>query len=108
MIKRSTGESCVAVTFELPAEVGAECVSVCGEFNGWTTTAMGREKDGWFRVTVALKSGRMYRYRYLLDGTRWENDWSPDSYTPNAFGGDDSVVDLTGLDGRVPPAATRD
>ena len=49
-------------------------------------------KDGSFRVAVALEPGRSYRFRYLLDGTRWENDWAADAYVPNEYGGDDSVV----------------
>ena len=32
------------------------------------------------------------RYRYLLDGSRWENDWSADEYVPNGYGSDDSVL----------------
>jgi hypothetical protein len=44
---------------------------------------------------VVLGAGRTYRFRYLLDDERWENDWEADSYVPNEFGGDDSVLDLT-------------
>jgi hypothetical protein len=39
-----------------------------------------------------LQSGKEYRFRYLLDGTLWENDWDADSYVPNGFDGEDSVV----------------
>ena len=41
-------------------------------------------------------------YRYLVDGERWENDWAADTYAPNDYGGDDSVVDLTGATGLDP------
>jgi hypothetical protein len=34
------------------------------------------------------------RFRYLLDGERWENDWTADAYVPNSFGSDDSVVEV--------------
>jgi len=44
------------------------------------------------RVTVVLEPGRHYRFRYLLDGARWENDWVADAYVANEYGGDDSVV----------------
>jgi 1,4-alpha-glucan branching enzyme len=85
------------VTFELPAAVSAESVQLCGEFNDWSLTAtpLARRKDGRFSVTVTLELGRTYRYRYLVDGERWENDWAADAYTPNEYGGDDSVIDLT-------------
>jgi hypothetical protein len=56
-------------------------------------------------VTVGLDAGRAYRFRYLLDGQRWDNDWAADAYQPNDFGGDDSVVDLTALAEAVPRAA---
>jgi 1,4-alpha-glucan branching enzyme len=53
---------------------------------------MKRRKDGSFTLTLSLQAGREYRYRYLLDGERWENDWAADGYTPNPFGSDDSLV----------------
>ena len=82
------------VTFDLTAGAGVKDVHLCGEFNDWSPTAtpMTRRKDGTFRVTVALEPGRSYRFRYLLDGDRWENDWAADDYVPNEYGGDDSVV----------------
>ena len=58
---------------------------------------MYRDAEGGFSVTVDLDAGRAYRFRYLLDGQRWDNDWAADAYEPNDFGGDDSVVDLTAL-----------
>lgn len=83
----------VDVTFTLPAEVQAESVALCGEFNGWSTEdiQLERDRDGTWRVTVALEPGS-YRYRYLLDGERWENAWQADRYAPNAYGSVDSVV----------------
>jgi len=53
---------------------------------------------------VDLDAGRAHRFRYLLDGQRWDNDWVADAYVRNDFGGDDSVVDLTALAEAVPPA----
>jgi hypothetical protein len=55
---------------------------------------MQRGEDG-FVAEVSLPAGRVYRFRYLLDGERWENDWAADAYVANEFGGDDSVIDLT-------------
>ena len=51
-----------------------------------------------------MAAGRAYRFRYLLDGHRWENDWAADAYKPNDFGADDSVVDLTALPAAAPQA----
>ena len=88
-----TGRSC-RVTFELPAQVNANTAAVCGEFNEWDAAhhPMKRRKDGGFSLTISLKPGNEYRFRYLLDGERWENDWEADKYLPNEFGSEDSVV----------------
>lgn len=83
------------VTFVLPADAAGVSVHLCGEFNDWsvTSTPMFEAEDGSFRVTVLLEAGRRYRYRYLVDGERWENDWAADDYVPNEFEGEDSAVD---------------
>lgn len=82
------------VTFELPPDVDAEKVSVCGEFNDWDpeVNPLKLRKDGRFSTTLSLQSGREYRFRYLIDGKSWENDWEADQYVPNEFGTEDSVV----------------
>lgn len=89
------GQSC-KVTFTLPPEVKADTAAVCGNFNDWDATQhpMKRNKDGSFTAVVALKPGRSYRFRYLLDGARWENDWAADEYAANQFGTQDSVINL--------------
>lgn len=93
---KANGDGLVEVTFRLPDAGGATSASVVGEFNDWSTTANPMQPDGdGFATSVRLPAGRAYRFRYLLDGTRWENDWSADAYAPNEYGGDDSVVDLT-------------
>jgi hypothetical protein len=51
-------------------------------------------EDGNFTLTLILEAGRSYRFRYCLDNSRWENDWEADGYEPNAFGSDDSLLDL--------------
>jgi 1,4-alpha-glucan branching enzyme len=88
-----TGRSC-RVTFELPAQINAETAALCGEFNEWDTTKhpLKRRRDGSFSLTVSLKPGNEYRFRYLIDGERWENDWDADKYVPNEFGTEDSVI----------------
>ena len=106
MIKRAgIGDGQVEVTFEVDAAVRAERANLCGEFNEWSQSAdeMDRKPDGGFTLTKQLPGGRSYRFRYLLDGERWENDWAADNYVPNEYGGDDSLVDLSGVDGPPPP-----
>lgn len=91
-----TNAPLVKVTFQLRGEAATTGVSVVGEFNDWNpeTNPMQLGDDGTFSTVVGLVAGRSYRYRYLLDGDRWENDWNADSYAPNEFGGDDSVINV--------------
>ncbi|MBX3284599.1 MAG: isoamylase early set domain-containing protein [Actinobacteria bacterium] len=95
MLKKKPGrKGTVQVTFDLPDSVGAEAVALCGDFNEWSPDAhpMKRLKKGVWRATVSLPADHTYRFRYLLDGERWENDWQADAYEPNGHGEDDSIV----------------
>ncbi|OGW57316.1 MAG: glycoside hydrolase [Nitrospirae bacterium RBG_16_43_8] len=84
------------VTFRLPKEAApeAESIAIVGEFNDWnaTKTLMQKTETGDFTITLELPSNREYRFRYLINGTRWENDWHADKYIPNSYGGEDSVA----------------
>lgn len=84
------------VTFRFPKEAasGAKIVTVVGEFNEWSLikNPMQRLKSGDFKLEIDLPTQKEYRFRYLIDGYRWENDWHADKYIPNPYGCDDSVV----------------
>lgn len=85
------------VTFRLPVEAApsARKVSLVGEFNKWDpeATPMTRLKSGEFKVTLDLTPGHEYRFRYLIEGSVWENDWSADKYVPSGISGvENSVV----------------
>jgi len=87
------------VTFTLPVEAArnAKEVRIVGEFNNWNTTdkksVMTRNTDGSFAITLPLAKGREYQFRYLIDKTRWENDWEADKYVPVPdIGQENSVV----------------
>ena len=86
------------VTFRLPGTVAPEAVhvNVVGEFNGWNLNAnpMKKLKSGDFTTTLELAPGREYRFRYLIDQARWENDWNADKYEQGPYGSDDSVIIL--------------
>jgi 1,4-alpha-glucan branching enzyme len=83
------------VTFELPAEVNAKTVAVCGDFNDWERTEhmLQKRKDGRFSTTLTLTPGT-YHYRFWLDDNHWENDWEAEQYAPNEFGTEDSVITI--------------
>ena len=92
------GKGVARVAFELPSTVWAERVNLVGEFNEWDTmsTPMTRERaDANWKAIVELETGRRYRFRYLVDGEEWLNDWYADDFVENPYGSDDSVVDLT-------------
>jgi 1,4-alpha-glucan branching enzyme len=110
VIKSRAAKGKASVTFTVDPRAGARLAAVCGEWNEWSADAdvMRRDAEGGFSLTVGLDAGRAYRFRYLLDGQRWDNDWAADAYVRNDFGGDDSVVDLTALAEAVPPAAKKD
>ena len=103
------GKGVVRVAFELPSTVWAERVNLVGEFNDWDTlsTPMTRERaDANWRAIVELKTGQRYRFRYLVDGKEWINDWYADDFVENPYGSDDSVVDLTEV-GEAPDPSLR-
>jgi hypothetical protein len=86
----------VDVVFSLPADVKADRVALCGEFNDWSveSTTLAHQVDGSWSVTVPLVPGT-YRYKYLLDGETWENGSDADRYEENAYGTLDSVVEVS-------------
>ena len=99
MIKKElvSNKDQVRVTFELPSTMWAERVNLVGEFNDWDTTATPmthNRSDANWKVTLELEPGRRYRFRYLVDGKEWLNDWHADDHVENPYGSYDSVVDL--------------
>jgi Glycogen recognition site of AMP-activated protein kinase len=86
------------VTLSLPGEAAPDAATVCvmGEFNNWSrdATPMKRRKNGDFALSLDLEKGRSYRFRYLIDGWKFENAWAADRYESNPYGGEDSVVEV--------------
>ena len=107
MIKKESvkEKGLVQVIFELPGTIWAERINLVGEFNDWDTRAtpmrQNRSDTEW-RATVELEAGRRYRFRYLVNGKEWLNDWRADDFLENPYGSYDSVVDLTEFGGTSP------
>jgi 1,4-alpha-glucan branching enzyme len=84
------------VTFKLPRSVteSFKQVNIVGDFNGWDPQAhpLTKLKTGDFSITIGLKSGREFQFRYLADKTEWLNDDQPDRLVTNEFQGQNSVV----------------
>ena len=96
LLAASDHSTAVTVTFRHTVHSPAGTVAVAGDFNDWSTSSHPMQRSGdTFTLFTELAPGRSYRYRYVVDGSRWENDWNAETYEPNPFGGTDSVVDLT-------------
>ena len=94
------GTDQIRVTFAMPSTAWADRVNLVGEFNDWDTTAtpmFQTRTDANWQISVDLKEGTRHRFRYLLDGKEWLNDWHADDffYDAEQHGLCDSVVDLT-------------
>ena len=87
-----------AVTFELappelPASTHAQSVHLVGDFNDWNLSATPMTlRDEVFSVTLELEANRQFRFRYLINGHHWCNDWHADDYVDNGFGEGNCVV----------------
>lgn len=84
------------VSFRLEASdaAGAASVQLLGDFNNWdeSVVPMTALKSNDFTATLELETGKEYQFRYLLDGKIWKNDPQADTWVPNAFGEENSVV----------------
>lgn len=90
------GKNVCKVTFTLPTQAVKEArkVFLVGEFNEWSiqATPMKKQKDGSFAVTLELKTGREYQFRYCIDGLIWENDYEADRYEFSPIANTDNSV----------------
>ena len=73
------------ITFSLPAEAmqGVGEAIILGDFNSWNpenAPKLVRQEDGSFNAVVPLEAGKTYHYRFLLDNTRWVNDYHAQKY----------------------------
>ncbi|VUD56346.1 hypothetical protein TDB9533_02001 [Thalassocella blandensis] len=84
------------VKFIAPKEIvdGAKTVALAGEFNDWDTeeTKLRKQKTGDYATTLDLEVGHEYQYRFVVDGKRWENDFTADKYVPNNLSYEDNSV----------------
>ena len=88
---KATKKGPVKATFELSHLSDADKVDVVGEWNGWQPQEMQQFKNGKCKLTVDLEPGNSYQFRYLVDGSRWENDPEAEQ-VPNEFGEGNSVI----------------
>jgi 1,4-alpha-glucan branching enzyme len=84
------------VTFKLANEIAgsANRIHLAGDFNDWDieNIPMKKLKGGEFSISVDLKKGREYEFKYLIDGCVWQNETEADKHVPNVFQSENSVV----------------
>jgi 1,4-alpha-glucan branching enzyme len=84
------------VTFRLPsvAARGAKNVCIVGDFNNWNTRAnpMRRLENGDYEISLKFEPRKEYHFRYLIDDSKWENDWNADKYVKSLLGDSDNSV----------------
>ena len=88
-----------SVTFTVPRSLceNVKNINLVGDFNSWSSTEnpLTKNRDGSFSATIDLPIETEIQFRYLFDGTRWENDIKADKYRPSSCGDADNSVVVT-------------
>ncbi len=69
---------------------GAQSVAVAGTFNSWQPEQASATGNGSFAKELTIAPGR-YEYMFVVDG-QWMADPNAKEFTPNPFGGQNSVL----------------
>jgi len=84
------------VTFALSAEEvkNAKSVNIVGEFNNWNekSSPLKKFKNGNFKIVLDLEKGKQYQFKYIINGTEWQNDTNADLFVSDNIAGENSVV----------------
>jgi len=80
------------ITFEFYRD-DVESVALVADFTDWQPVEMKfNKKAKVFRTKVKLAKQNEFQFKYLLNGSEWENDGQADKYIPNSYGSEDSIV----------------
>lgn len=73
---------------------GANCVALCGDFNDWQRdeTVFERTGRGLWQAEIPCQAAGEYRYKFLVDETRWTEDPSHGFKKEDGFGGYNSIL----------------
>ncbi|HEV2764490.1 MAG TPA: S8 family serine peptidase [Pyrinomonadaceae bacterium] len=74
----------------------ASGVALAGDFNDWKASraALTKTQDGLWRVALDAPPAGRYRYKFVLDGTRWTDDPANGLKEPDGFGGLNSILEI--------------
>jgi len=97
--KSLTGRK-IEVTFRMPPLDDVVELFLSGDFNAWKVkdVPLSLDSDGTWVGKLVLDAGKSYRFRYHDNQGDWHTDYEADSVVTNAYGTDDSVVDLTKIE----------
>jgi serine protease AprX len=72
----------------------ASSVALCGDFNEWRKDDIQFERtnDGLWQAAIPCQPAGKYRYKLLIDGTRWIEDASHGFKEEDEFGGFNSIL----------------
>lgn len=94
----SKGKLECKVTFSVSAENVPEKskVFLAGDFNNWEEQSLRLKKNkaGDYSISLTLPAPNRYQFKYNIDGEYWINDDAADAYPQNAFGSDNSMIEL--------------
>lgn len=81
------------VTFSIEAKQ-ANSVAVVGDFNNWNPSEgeLSKLKNGTFKGVFELSKDTSYEFKYLVDGSSYENESQADSFRWNEFAGAENSV----------------
>lgn len=87
------------VTFTLDKKLASDAnkVALLGDFNEWKdkkSNHMRKLKDGSFTRTMDLEVGRVYQFRYYVNGETWLNDPKADGYALTEYGTENCLVEV--------------
>jgi hypothetical protein len=104
--KKTLASRKVEVTFRMPPMDDVVELYLCGDFNGWKVRGVPLvlEPDGTWVARLVLDAGKSYRFRYHDNQEIWHTDYEADGTATNAFGSDDSILDLTATESAPPKA----
>lgn len=68
--------------------------TVAGDFNDWNWAQhrCTRHGDGIWRAELPLLAAGRYRYKFVIDGVRWQDDPGNGMKEPDEYGGFNSVL----------------
>lgn len=74
----------------------AEKVTLAGDFNNWNSTSIdfSKEANGIWRIEIAIPELGRFRYKFIINGTRWIDDPGNGIKEPDNYGGFNSIVTL--------------